>query len=249
MLSSIHLDPKRNSIRIIRHILAIAVIVSHAYPLGGFEQEPLKQLSQGRYGMGSLAVDAFFVLSGYLITASFLRTKSLPVFLWHRALRIFPAYWVCIAVTAIAVPLLFGSTPDLGYLFKNLLSPVLSIIQSLAGALLPMLLNTLPDWDVMAQNIPFLQGQISLGDILKNNPYSQDINASLWTLNHELRLYCWIGILGAIGLLQKRTILILLPLIWLGYLGCEFLLDIPGLSDTFKTSTHFLIGSLFGFVA
>ena len=43
----------------------------------------------------------FFVLSGFLISRSGLRSPSLGRFLWHRFLRIFPGYWVCLLICAL----------------------------------------------------------------------------------------------------------------------------------------------------
>jgi peptidoglycan/LPS O-acetylase OafA/YrhL len=55
------------------------------------------------YGFtGGLAVQAFFVISGFLVTASAL--KGDPVFYAvSRCLRIFPALWVCVALTAFVI--------------------------------------------------------------------------------------------------------------------------------------------------
>ena len=46
-----------------------------------------------------LAVNAFFVLSGYLIAESRVRTTLVP-YLWRRFLRIYPAFLVSLLVVA-----------------------------------------------------------------------------------------------------------------------------------------------------
>jgi peptidoglycan/LPS O-acetylase OafA/YrhL len=95
------------------------VIYAHAFALGGFGYDPLYRWSGDVFSTGAIAVDGFFLLSGFLITSSYLRLKSLPQFLWHRALRIFPGYWACLVVTAIGLPLLWGRYPQLGYIKSN----------------------------------------------------------------------------------------------------------------------------------
>jgi peptidoglycan/LPS O-acetylase OafA/YrhL len=52
-------------------------------------------------------VPIFFVISGFLISASFERNPNLASYFRNRLLRIFPGLWFCIALTTIAI-LLFG---------------------------------------------------------------------------------------------------------------------------------------------
>ena len=92
-----------NGITALRFFLAAAVVVFHAWPLGGFGLDPVQVLTggQARNG-GSIAIMAFFGLSGYLLLQS--RQRSSPVaFAWRRALRIFPGYWISIIATAFIV--------------------------------------------------------------------------------------------------------------------------------------------------
>jgi len=44
-------------------------------------------------------VPVFFMISGVLVTHSFVRLPTLRQYLRHRALRIFPALWVCLAIS------------------------------------------------------------------------------------------------------------------------------------------------------
>ncbi|WP_344693562.1 acyltransferase [Sphingomonas cynarae] len=75
-------------------MFACAVIVGHAPEMidGNISREPLAVLT-GVLTLGSVAVDGFFLLSGYLITASM--TRSTPLrYLTRRVMRIYPAFIV-----------------------------------------------------------------------------------------------------------------------------------------------------------
>ncbi|MBO1756224.1 acyltransferase [Allobranchiibius sp. CTAmp26] len=91
-------DPLRgrdNALNFLRLVLAIAVIVDHSVPLSG--------LSSPRRGpLSDVAVDGFFVLSGYLVSGSRVRMSG-PRYAWHRALRILPGLWVCLLVTGLVI--------------------------------------------------------------------------------------------------------------------------------------------------
>lgn len=94
------IDHRHNSINALRLILAFVVLFSHstqdiaAEGIGttGFEVD-----------LGTIAVDGFFALSGYLILGSFLSSRSVVVYLWRRCLRILPGFWVCLLVSALVL--------------------------------------------------------------------------------------------------------------------------------------------------
>jgi peptidoglycan/LPS O-acetylase OafA/YrhL len=252
MSSSIKIDPRRNSFGFLRLVFALLVIFSHAFPVGGFGTETLNLLTNNSYGLGTIAVDGFFAFSGYLITSSYLRTKSLPIFLWHRIIRIFPAYWVCILFTAIVIPLLFGLYPDFGYLPSSFFSPAIGTMQSICGLLLPLFLACSPGWEKIVSALPqfpISEFSGSLRSLISHNPYPIDINASLWTLDHEFRLYVIVGLLGFCGLLRKQVILALFLLSWVGYSILTFWLPLEGFLQAMHTSVHFWAGALVYFVA
>lgn len=52
-------------------------------------------------------VPIFFAISGYLISASYERSKSLQSYVTNRVLRIFPGLWACVLVT-VPVAMYFG---------------------------------------------------------------------------------------------------------------------------------------------
>ena len=54
------LDPKRNSLNALRLFFALAVIVSHSWPISGHGDDP----KIGDLSVGTWAVAGFFVISG-----------------------------------------------------------------------------------------------------------------------------------------------------------------------------------------
>jgi peptidoglycan/LPS O-acetylase OafA/YrhL len=126
------LSTRYNSIGFLRLLAAVMVIVGHSFKYGGFGGAPLAALTHNQLAEGRLPVDVFFILSGFLIAQSYDRLGSLPRFLWHRLLRIFPALAVCLLLTSTVVATWLGSGPDLGYAVHNL-PLIFGIRDSIAG--------------------------------------------------------------------------------------------------------------------
>lgn len=125
---------KKNAFDLLRILLAISVLITHGILIGGYKiQDPLSILSKNQTNLADLGVMGFFTLSGYLITASFERTKNVFLFSSHRLLRILPGFWVCLLITAfVLAPLIFiikersisdfnftGKESSINYFFYN----------------------------------------------------------------------------------------------------------------------------------
>ena len=209
-----------NSIGFLRVVLAAMVIYTHAHYLGGFAEEPLMRWTHGALSAGTLAVQCFFVLSGWLVASSWLRLQSGPAFLWHRILRLGPGFWVCLIVTAALFgPLIHWTSPTPrgaylalepsapGYVWHNLLQP---------------------------------RAQISIGDLTANTPRPGDLNGSLWTLFYEGACYLAVVVCGLMARLGRRgryafavlagVLLVAHPFARAGFLpaGVLRLFDTPG---------------------
>lgn len=81
---------RKNNFDIVRLTLAGIVVLKHCSDLSGSQALwPLHKTMSG-----PLAIEGFFAISGFLIFASYERSKSLWDYSLNRALRIFPGYWL-----------------------------------------------------------------------------------------------------------------------------------------------------------
>ncbi|GAB2569870.1 acyltransferase [Dyella jejuensis] len=130
---------------------------------------------------GELAVNIFFVVSGFMIAGSYLRRRHLADFLWARVIRIYPAYVFCLLGTAFVLGAVYTVLP-LGAYYSNH-----EVVRYVAKnfQLGPGLVWTLPG--VFAQN-----------------PGMDVVNGSIWTLPAEIRMYLWVAFAGVTGILIRR---------------------------------------------
>lgn len=89
-----------NNFNLLRLIAALTVMFTHSYAMVGsglrFERDVTIHWGTG---VGGLAVHVFFIISGYLITQSYVRSKDLKKYLAHRALRLLPGLLVALALS------------------------------------------------------------------------------------------------------------------------------------------------------
>ncbi|GAA1029085.1 acyltransferase [Virgisporangium ochraceum] len=180
---------RANSIGFLRLVLAVSVLVAHAAPLGYGRPNYGFEFTRGQLDFGGLGVNGFFVLSGFLITASGMRF-SLPRYAWHRFLRIFPGFWVCLVVAAC------------------LLMPLVALYErdTLAGY-----------WnhpngplDYIVRNATTTMNQYTISGLWATNPSGGAVNGSLWTLKYELTCYVLVGVLAWTGTLRRAPRMVLL---------------------------------------
>ena len=178
MIHSISRD--KNNFGFLRLSFATLVILAHSPEIidGNGSREILCRLF-GTISFGDLAVDGFFLVSGYLITLSYLRSKSNLDYLLKRVLRIYPGYIVAFLFSLLVVGLLVGGT-----------------ITDLRSELHPKLLVHL-----MLLDTPELKSAFMGSDLREPT-----LNASMWTLAYEFRCYCVLMILGALGVLRRRKV-------------------------------------------
>lgn len=160
-----------NNFNLIRIIAALAVLVTHSFALaiGTADAEPFRK-SLGMT-MGSIAVDVFFITSGFLVTSSLLNRQSTIEFIWARVLRIFPALIVMLLLTVFVLGVIFTTLPTLTYLSL----PQTYIYFAKCATLITG----------VAYNLP---------GVFDSNPYKNAVNGSLWTMPHEVRMYAILAI-------------------------------------------------------
>ena len=104
-----------NNFDLIRLLAAIQVFVMHAVAWLNLSVPPVFMEVVDWFP----GVPIFFFISGYLVTASFVRSPSAVQFFRNRALRILPGLWVCLMVTFFIVALR-GGLPESNLLLKTL---------------------------------------------------------------------------------------------------------------------------------
>lgn len=101
--------------------MAILVLIGHGSYYYAGDIGWLIPSTNNQIALGRFPVDVFFIISGFLITASFMKKKSVTSFVWNRFLRIYPAYFVCIIIIGLIVAPVFGISTELSYIYHNLL--------------------------------------------------------------------------------------------------------------------------------
>jgi peptidoglycan/LPS O-acetylase OafA/YrhL len=165
----------RNHFNLIRLVAAWMVIYGHAWAITGTPGGDVFAQGTGFKFAGGIAVDMFFVISGFLIAAS-LQRNTVRGYVASRVLRIVPALVACIALTVFVLgPLVttsadYWSSQTLRYLLSN-------ATLYRAEFFLPGVFETLPN---------------------------KGVNGSLWTLPIEARLYVALLAVSLIGVLHAR---------------------------------------------
>lgn len=93
-----------NNFNFLRFWLAWVVILSHSFEVldGNRSREPLTLLF-GTYSFGEFAVNAFFLMSGYFITQSWVANPRLWPFMQKRLLRLLPGFTVALLISVLIV--------------------------------------------------------------------------------------------------------------------------------------------------
>lgn len=159
------LGSRDNALNFVRLCLASAVILSHTILLAEYQPGWYSFFST----WGDWAVNGFFVVSGYLIAGSRMRTAFTP-YLWRRTLRIMPAFWVNLLVVA--------------FLF----APISTLLtgQDYAPG---------DGWTYVVGNWDLRISEWTVGSTLATAPNPEAWNGSLWTLWYEFGAYLVAGII------------------------------------------------------
>ena len=151
---------RSNNLDALRLVGALAVIFGHAYHIVG---RPFENPVVAGYPVQTLGVIIFFSISGYLITASWSRTKNPVSYFAARGLRIFPALVVVVLVCMFVIGPLVTVLPTSQYFDA-------------------------PNFWSYAGNM-ILRPQYELPGVWATQPYPNAVNGSLWTLPAEFFCY------------------------------------------------------------
>lgn len=185
-------DPRSNSIGFLRWLMAFAVIFSHAGPVAGiFGGVDIGVQWGAETSLGGIAVTGFFFLSGMLITRSMMTSRSPVRFLWHRFVRIFPAWFLVLMVTAFA------------------LAPIAWISETGSISGFSSAQGDSP-WTYVFNNFTLVLNQWSIAGTGADTPAVlrgyNTWNGSAWTLLYEFACYFGVLALGVIGALAGRVV-------------------------------------------
>jgi peptidoglycan/LPS O-acetylase OafA/YrhL len=158
-------DFSRNNLDCLRLILASIVALFHLYVLSGISAFSVF----GRYLSPRFAVNAFFVISGFLIYRSYTRSSSTRSYFEKRVRRIYPAYFTIVMLAALALCSL--STLPLSQYFG------------------------MGFWKYLGANLLFLNFLApSLPGVFASNGMSA-VNGALWTLKIEVAFYLLVPVM------------------------------------------------------
>ena len=186
-------DEYPNNFDFIRFSLATLVVLSHAYQIVEKKNlEPFGIFTNHFVGIGEFSVYIFFIISGFLITKSFVN-NSIKDFIKSRFLRIYPALFFLIIFT-----ILIGC----------LITPISYSEYFSSRLTLDYLLN-----------IFCLKLSFNLPGLFVSNPIGI-VNGSIWSLPYEIFCYLFLGVIGL--LLRKKInyyFVLLLPFLLFFFLS------------------------------
>jgi peptidoglycan/LPS O-acetylase OafA/YrhL len=165
-----------NNFDFLRLTFASLVLLSHAPEIAdGDRRRELLTLAFHTLSFGEIALYGFFLLSGFLIVASWLRRPALKEFVEKRILRIFPGF-ICASLVCIFIVGPLG-TEAIPY-FREL-SPW-NLFKSLLSLTAPRVPEVFP------------------------GTHYPSVNGAMWTISVEFRCYMIVAAFGILGLLKDR---------------------------------------------
>jgi peptidoglycan/LPS O-acetylase OafA/YrhL len=170
----------------LRVALAFGVLLWHERLIVGGADAPLSAPDQL---IGISILPMFFGLSGFLITGSALRL-SLPNFLINRGLRIFPALFVEIMLSAFILGPIFTRLPLSDYFRAR---GTYHYLTNIVGKV-----------------------NYDLPGVFSHNHWPA-VNWSLWTIPYELLCYGLMSALIVTRLLRRPLLSLALPFLWLAF--------------------------------
>lgn len=208
---------RENGFTFVRLLFAFAVFVAHFGILTGHEK-PWQPI------LPAIGVSGFFVISGFLITRSYYRSRDLRDYIIKRIRRIVPAYMLVVIVCATLLSLL-SSLPASEYFSNSAF------------------------FKYLAANISFLNFlQPTLPGVFTNN-LLPTVDGSLWTIKVELCLYACVPIIALFT--KKKPIYLFMALYLFSFLFVlymNYLFKTTG-NKLFETLSWQFIGQIQFFIS
>jgi peptidoglycan/LPS O-acetylase OafA/YrhL len=165
-------DRTHNNFDALRFGLATLVLFSHAFSLDA-QLDPLLAFSGGQMSAGAVGVEGFFIVSGFLVSQSWLGSGGVGRFAEKRARRVLPALLVAMIVGVFVIgPCV--TTQALG-----------------------VYLRSARTW----LHFPglFVHAWSAIPGVFPRNTFKNQVNGSLWSLRYEIGCYVMTGAVGALG--------------------------------------------------
>jgi peptidoglycan/LPS O-acetylase OafA/YrhL len=201
---------RRNNFDVLRLAAASLVLVSHSFVVVGHHEPTV-----GHFQLGTLGVEIFFAISGFLVAKSWFSQPRLGAFVLKRALRIVPALAVTVAALAFVVgPAVSHDAPKAYFgAAQTYAYPVDNVAAVATGGSVRHVSHDLPG-------------------VFATNP-DTSVDRSLWTLPIEAQAYMAIALLGIAGVLSGA-----LPLLVAGFFLLSVaptgVLDLPGIGPALE---------------
>jgi len=178
------IEDRSNNFTALRIGFALLIVYGHAIML------PMGLPITGAWaiavdGAVQYALDGFFILSGYMLTASLMRGARLSDFVAARALRIFPGLIAAVLVCWLII------------------GPMETSLS------LPEYFSRAQTWFFPAAMIGQINPQAELPGVFETHAMAA-MDAPLWTIRYELACYLGAGLMAAAGLWRRaRSVLVL----------------------------------------
>lgn len=175
-------DGHNNFFTPLRILMALLVVTEHAMIVG------FRDISAGAYvffgyGLSYLAVNLFFITSGFLVTKSMTYRGDLAEYGSARVLRIYPALVIHVAFILLLIGPLATTLPIWDYL-------------------------THPDvWKQPFLVLTFINSDMVLPGAFLTN-HEQLAAAPLWTLRYELLAYFMTALIFSLGLMRRKWMIL-----------------------------------------
>lgn len=218
------LQGRENNFNLIRFVAASAVLLAHSFALVAPEQAAGALINFETLEIGRLAVDVFFIISGFLVTRSVLTQPTLVDYAAARVLRLFPALIVaCIFIAFLLGPLVTSVPLDTYFTDPR-------------------------TWLYVPVTASLITHTMTLPGVFDTVPVSGVIDSPLWTLRYEAACYVLLALfaLAGGGLATRSRAAVTLTLLFLAYLFVTFATSWRADIAAVDSMTRFVLGFFLG---